>query len=92
MKHILSLPYWLPLLLACYTGSVFAQSHAVTGRVTDDARQPIVGATVLVKGTTTGTATDAEGKYSLNVPTGQETLVVSFIGRTTEEVAINGVA
>ncbi len=87
---MLSLPYWLPLLLACYTGSVFAQSHAVTGRVTDDARQPIVGATVLVKGTTTGTATDAEGKYSLNVPTGQETLVFSFIGSTTEEVAIDG--
>ncbi|GEO06052.1 SusC/RagA family TonB-linked outer membrane protein [Adhaeribacter aerolatus] len=47
------------------------------------------GVTVLVKGTTNGTATDATGAYSLNVPGGTGTLVVSFVGYQTKEVAIN---
>ncbi|WP_461138121.1 TonB-dependent receptor [Spirosoma pomorum] len=63
----------------------------VKGRVLDDLGKPIPGATVLVKGTSnTGTVTDANGTYTLNAPDGNVTLVVSSIGFTAREVAVNG--
>lgn len=61
----------------------------VVGIVTSSAdNQPIPGVTVLVKGTTAGTITDENGKYSLSIPAGGKSLVFSFIGMTTEEVVI----
>ncbi len=63
----------------------------ITGRVTSAADQaPLPGVSVLVKGTTVGTATDAEGNYTLNAPDNAAVLVFSFIGYTTEEVPLNG--
>ena len=63
----------------------------VSGTVTSSKNEPLPGVTVLVKGTSTGTTTDASGNYTINVPDGQEngTLVFSFIGYTTQEVGIN---
>jgi len=61
----------------------------VTGRVTDDQGSGLPGVSVILKGTTTGTATDSEGKYSLSVPDGNGTLIFSFIGFVSEEVAIS---
>lgn len=61
----------------------------VVGIVTSSAdNQPIPGVTVLVKGTTAGTITDENGKYSLSIPAGGKSLVFSFIGMATEEVVI----
>jgi iron complex outermembrane receptor protein len=65
------------------------QATTVSGTVTDDTGQGVPGATVVVKGTTVGTATDAQGNFTLNVPDGTGTLVVSFIGYKTQEVPIN---
>lgn len=62
--------------------------HRIAGKVTDESGVPLPGVNVLLKGTTTGTTTDAEGKYSLNVIDGNGTLVFSFIGYTTEEAVI----
>ncbi len=62
---------------------------AISGQVSDDNGNGLPGVTVLVKGTTNGTTTDAEGKYTLNAPDGNGTLVFSFIGYVTEEVPIN---
>jgi TonB-linked SusC/RagA family outer membrane protein len=67
----------------------WAQSNEVKGKVMAETGEALPGVTLLVKGTTTGTATDGSGNYSLNVPDGNGTLVVSFIGYTTQEVAIN---
>ncbi|GAA4432887.1 TonB-dependent receptor [Pontibacter saemangeumensis] len=67
---------------------VVLQGTAVTGKVTGDDGQGVPGATVVVKGTTVGTATDANGNFTLSVPSGSNTLVVSFIGYETQEVAI----
>jgi TonB-dependent starch-binding outer membrane protein SusC len=67
----------------------FSQS-VVTGRLLDDASNPLIGATVTVKGTAAGTVTDANGNYKLNVPPGATTLVISYTGYTTQELAING--
>ncbi|UHG91079.1 TonB-dependent receptor [Spirosoma oryzicola] len=62
----------------------------VTGRVLDEKGAGLPGATVLFKGTSNvGTATDIDGRFTLNVPDGNGTLVISSISYTTQEVAIN---
>ncbi|QNE39199.1 TonB-dependent receptor [Hymenobacter sp. NBH84] len=63
----------------------------VQGQVRDDQGNPLPGATVVLKGATgVGASSDAEGRFSLTVPTGNETLVVSSIGYVAQEVAIGG--
>ncbi|MFH5884514.1 SusC/RagA family TonB-linked outer membrane protein [Halalkalibaculum sp. DA3122] len=63
----------------------------VTGQVTDASTgETMPGVNVLVKGTTTGTSTDSEGRYELSVPSLQDTLVFSFIGYQRQEVPIDG--
>ncbi|WP_051359860.1 SusC/RagA family TonB-linked outer membrane protein [Adhaeribacter aquaticus] len=62
----------------------------ITGRVVSSKGEGLPGVTVLVKGTTTGTATDADGNYTLNVPERAGTLVFSYIGFTTMERAFSG--
>jgi TonB-linked SusC/RagA family outer membrane protein len=63
-------------------------SFTVKGRVTDADKQPLVGVSVVIKGTTTGTTTDVEGAYTLSVPDQQAVLVFSFIGYTREEAVV----
>ena len=81
------------LLLACLfvgIGLVTAQTQKVTGVViSEEDGQPVVGASVLVKGTTLGTITDVDGNFNLsNVPSSAKTLQISYIGMQTQEVAI----
>jgi TonB-dependent starch-binding outer membrane protein SusC len=77
----------LSLLFAAV--SAFAQSRVVTGTVTSgEDGLPIPGASVIVKGTTLGTATDLDGNFSLNVPQENNTLVFSFVGSVTQEVNV----
>ena len=80
---------FLFLCLVIGIGLATAQTREVTGTVIsaeDD--QPVIGASVVVKGTTTGTVTDFEGRFSLNVPSSAKTLVFSYIGMASQEVAI----
>ena len=65
-------------------------SHGISGKVTDQTGNGIAGASVIVKGTTTGTSTGSDGSYSLNVKDGNATLVCSFIGMKSAEAAVNG--
>lgn len=71
-------------------GLVNAQVSKVTGTVTsEEDGLPVVGASVLVKGTTVGTVTDIDGNFTINnVPSPAKTLVVSFIGLESQEVTI----
>ena len=83
----------LMLLMACLfigIGLVNAQISKVTGTViSEEDGLPVVGASIVVKGTTTGTVTDMDGKFTLtNVPSSAKTLMISFIGLKTQEVAI----
>ena len=83
----------LMLLMTCLLigiGLVNAQVSKVTGTViSEEDGLPVVGASVVVKGTTNGTITDMDGKFVLtNVPSSAKTLMVSFIGMRTVEVAI----
>ena len=77
-------------LLLVGTQLAWAQTVRVSGTVTGaDDGMPLPGVSVVVKGTTTGTATDMDGKYSLSVPE-NATLVFSYIGYATQEVALAG--
>lgn len=79
----------LLLTLTLYLGFIFTQERTITGTVTAaDDKAPIPGVTVQVKGTSTRTVTDANGKYNINVSTLHSTLVFSFIGYTTKEVKV----
>lgn len=60
----------------------------LTGKVTDGKGEPIPGVTVMAKGTTIGTITDANGNYSINVPLDAKTLTFSFVGLKAQEVPI----
>jgi hypothetical protein len=61
----------------------------VAGKVTSSTdNSPLPGASVLIKGTTTGVPTDAEGNYTIRVPSPQSVLVFSMIGMVTQEVAV----
>ncbi|MHA6248284.1 SusC/RagA family TonB-linked outer membrane protein [Pontibacter sp. CAU 1760] len=77
--------------LANYEMNVLAtrQGTEVKGKVTGEDGTGVPGATVVVKGTSVGTATDVNGNFTLNVPSGSGTLVVSFIGFKTQEIPIN---
>lgn len=77
----------LLILIASFAG--FAQGLQVKGVVTSaDDGQPIPGVSVVVKGTATGTITNMDGNYTLNV-SGNSTLVFSFVGLQTQEIAVN---
>ncbi|MCE2777365.1 MAG: TonB-dependent receptor [Algoriphagus sp.] len=79
----------LGLMLFLVNAVAFAQGRVVTGTVTSvEDGMGVPGATVLVKGTTIGTATDIDGKYSINVPAGSNVLVFTFVGLTSQEVNI----
>ena len=65
------------------------QNQTISGRITDTSGEPVIGASVVVKGTTNGTITDFDGKFSLNAPP-QGTLTISYIGYKKMEISING--
>ena len=78
---------WICLMLGFAQWAV-AQSNQVRGKVTDETGEAVIGAAVSQKGASVGTATDINGNFSLNVP-GNATLVVSYLGYTTQEVPVN---
>lgn len=67
---------------------VFAQSKSISGTIVDSAGESIIGANVMVKGTTNGTITDIDGNFTLSVPNTVKSLEISFIGYETAIVTI----
>ena len=66
---------------------VFSQNVKITGVVISaEDNEPVIGASVVAKGTTTGTVTDVDGRFSLEIPSKVKTLVVSFVGMQSQEV------
>lgn len=85
MKNILM--FLVVVLMSCH---IIAQ-NTVTGTVIDGSdNSPIIGASVMVKGTTLGITSDINGQFSLKVPAGKNTLVISSVGYKTQEVNISG--
>ncbi|MFV0329363.1 MAG: SusC/RagA family TonB-linked outer membrane protein [Dysgonomonas sp.] len=66
-------------------GYITAQTTKITGVVIDDLGEPAIGVSVVVKGTTTGTITNMDGSFSINLPEGRSTLVFSLLGMKTKE-------
>ena len=79
------------ILLFCFLfiGSLYAQEYEVTGKVTDVFNEPLLGASVLIKGTTQGVTTDFDGKYTIKVKNG-DILEFSFIGMKIKQVKVSG--
>ncbi|MFD3001151.1 SusC/RagA family TonB-linked outer membrane protein [Pontibacter toksunensis] len=88
MKRVLLLSFALVFALL---QQVYAQSTTVSGRVTDEATgEGLPGVSVIVKGTTVGATTGADGAYSVNVPANKNTLIFRYIGYSAQEIAIDG--
>jgi outer membrane receptor protein involved in Fe transport len=72
--------------------TVIARENAVAmpikGKITADNGEPLVGASVVVKGTTNGTITDLDGNFSMSVPDGKAILVISFVGYNAQEIVV----
>ncbi len=80
----------LLLAFVITTFAVFAQTRTISGKIIDAAtKEPLAGATVLVKGTTTGTATDANGKFTLEVPASAKAITISYIGYIARDFSVN---
>lgn len=94
VKHLKKLFFnrWiLTLLVSVFTaGIASAQVKTVTGVIKDASGETIIGASIIVKGTSAATITDLDGVYKLNVPENGKILVVTYVGMEKKEVAING--
>ncbi len=81
----------LLLLLFLPGFNAFGQTHTVTGKVIDDEGFEAIGATVVIKGTSTGVVANVEGTYQIDVPNpNTDILVFSYVGMETQEVPVNG--
>lgn len=78
---------FLTFLLIMASFSAQAQK-AISGKLVSKTNQPLPGATITVKGTTVGTATDEQGNFRITLPPGRNTLVISNVGFTTKEVVV----
>ena len=76
------------ILMLCTTSMVYAQNITVSGTVTDDRNETLIGVAVQVKGTSIGVITDIDGKYSLAVPGNQSVLVFSYVGYASQEITV----
>jgi TonB-dependent starch-binding outer membrane protein SusC len=93
MKYILNIKRTsfikLLMLFFLFTGSVLANAQSIKGAVKDEKGEVLIGVSVLVKGTTTGTVSDIDGNFTINAGP-KETLKVSYLGYTSQEISVNG--
>ena len=76
---------WATLMMLFFMVSIYAQ-QSFTGVVMDENDLPLIGATVMVKGTNNGTVTDLDGKFTIKVQREGVTLTISYIGYQTQDV------
>lgn len=88
--RIATLLVWLCLLAGNPLAALAQQSgeKSISGKVTDETKEPLIGASILVKGTTIGTVTDIDGNYVLSVPAATAELVFSYVGYQPKTVVI----
>jgi iron complex outermembrane receptor protein len=84
--------FLLLFLLLFASGTMFAQSQAVvTGKLVDTVtNEPLVGATVSIKGTPVSTGASLNGTFKIKVPEGNQLLVISYVGYISKEISVNG--
>lgn len=87
LKQLLYLGFFT--LICFVVQPALAQNKVITGRITDSKdKSALIGVSIIVKGSNTGTNTDASGSFRINAPASATTLVVSYIGYTSKEVPI----
>ena len=89
MKKSNSIRRLLLFTAALLTTLVMTAQTTVNGRVTDESGEGVIGASVMQKGTNNGAVTDYDGNFTISVPA-KSTLVISYIGYATQEVAVDG--
>lgn len=82
--------YWLDYGLSAPQYELNQNGNSVSGTVLDNNREPIIGASVTIPGSTVGTVTDIDGKYSITIPNGKNRLQFAFIGFQTQTKDIRG--
>ncbi len=82
---------FLTVFIVMRSLSVFSQQKEITGKVTDDTGQPVMGATLVIKGTNNGTVTNFDGEYTLKAKAG-DVISFSFIGTETKNVTVANAA
>ena len=87
LRHVI---FQLFLLLYSYIGWAYGQTQNVSGKITDEKGEAMVGVSVLAKGTQVGTISDINGAWTLGVPDEVTALVFSYIGYQSQEISING--
>lgn len=82
---------YILLFLSVLNTPLVAQTDGIkiSGTVTDTKKEPLIGVSILLKGTNKGTLTDINGKYSITVPNGQATLQFFYTGFNREETTVN---
>lgn len=87
LKQLLHVGFFA--LICFIVQPAFAQNKTITGKITDSKdKSALIGVSIIVKGSSTGTNTDASGSFRITAPASATTLVVSYIGYTTKEIAI----
>ncbi|WP_456462487.1 carboxypeptidase-like regulatory domain-containing protein, partial [Lutibacter sp.] len=76
-------------ILSLFTMAIYAQSYQVTGTVTDSNSQPLPGVSVTIEGTSRGTTTDFDGKFSIKVES-SENLIFSYVGFNEKKLQMDG--
>jgi TonB-linked SusC/RagA family outer membrane protein len=78
----------LVLTLLLFSVATLVAQRTITGKVVDDQNEPLIGASILIKGTSTGTVTDIDGSYSISLPAGSNVLIFSYTGYSSKEITV----
>ena len=91
--HIITLILCLFCLGGAATAAPDTQARSsqlkVSGIIKDDAGSPLIGVTIVVKGTSSGSVSNSDGSYTITVPYAEATLMVSYIGYAPQEIGVN---
>lgn len=88
IQRLLARKASLALICVLFTLTTFSQSKTITGKILDDKGAPVIGASITVKGTKSGSSSHPDGTFQINVPSTATTLVISSVGFASQEVAI----
>jgi hypothetical protein len=80
----------LLLIFCLFAHAALMAQYTVSGTVTDSNQETLIGVSILVKGTTSGTVTDFDGNFSVNIPAGAEQLLFSYTGFASQAVPVSG--
>ena len=87
---IKSFRFWKSILPCCFLGiATMAQAKSITGSVVSTEGDPVIGATVMVDGSSIGASTDADGKFSITgIPENAKSIIVTYVGMKKAKVTI----